>query len=93
MVAFAEAHLEPTVTQHRVDTHIHYNHQVGASGASSANASLHIEFCMSLVIKVQVCLAHMLTEWHEAKEIIVCVGLFPSEDQHEDSSFKTETRF
>lgn len=29
VVAFAEAHLEPTVTQHRVDTHIHYNHQGG----------------------------------------------------------------
>lgn len=50
--------LASTVTQRRVDTHIHYNHQVGGlTEASSANTSLHIEFCRNLIIKVQGCQA------------------------------------
>lgn len=41
-VAFAEAHLASTVTQHRVDTQIHNNHQAGAfGGLSSQHFSPH----------------------------------------------------
>lgn len=73
-MAFAKAHLAPTMT-----------HQVGSwLGNSSANTSLHIEFCMNLMIKVQGHRAHR----YRVKEIIVCVGLFPPENQQEASTFK-----